>query len=117
LAPDHYRQAFPLLTRAFIHLRQGMPQRAETAARAALPILAGALPETHFAVGIAGCLLGEAELALGRREAAAARLASALPVADAGQANTLPYVAHCRAAHAVALGVPSDPQARSVTAP
>ncbi|NHA14677.1 serine/threonine-protein kinase [Thioalkalivibrio sp. XN279] len=116
LAPDHYRQAFPLLTQAFIHLRQGTPQRAEAAARVALPILAGALPESHFAVGIAGCLLGEAELALGRREAAAARLAAALPVADAGQANTLPYVAHCRAAHALALALPSDPQARSVTA-
>jgi len=103
LPPDNYRHAFPLLTESFIHLRQGAPELAEASARPALRILAGALPETHFAVGIAGCLLGEAELGLGRRDEAAVRLAAALPIADGGQANTLPYIAHCRAAHAAAL--------------
>ncbi|HRP87647.1 MAG TPA: serine/threonine-protein kinase, partial [Gammaproteobacteria bacterium] len=102
LPPDHYRLAFPLLTQSFIRLRQDEPELAELAARPALRILQGALPATHYAVGIAGCLLGEAELALGRREEAAARLAEALPIADAGQANMLPYVAHCREAHAAA---------------
>lgn len=102
LPSDHYRLAFPLLTQAFIRLRQDEPELAELAARPALRILQGALPATHYAVGIAGCLLGEAELALGRREEAAARLTEALPFADAGQANLLPYVAHCREAHAAA---------------
>jgi eukaryotic-like serine/threonine-protein kinase len=109
LPPDNYRQAFPLLTESFIHLRQGAPERAEAAARPALRILASALPESHFAVGIAGCLLGEAELGLGRTDEAAVRLAAALPIADGGQSNTLPYVAHCRAAHAAALGQVRDP--------
>jgi serine/threonine-protein kinase len=109
LPPDNYRHAFPLLTESFIHLRQGAPELAEAAARPALRILAGALPETHFAVGIAGCLLGEAELGLGRRDDAAVRLAAALPIADGGQTNTLPYIAHCRAAHAAALAQVRDP--------
>lgn len=107
LPPDHFRQAFPLLTQSFIHLRQGRPDLAELAARPALEILRGALPETHYVVGIAGCLLGEAELALGRKEEAAARLAAALPIADLGPAKLLPYVAHCRQAHVAAgLGEP-----------
>jgi hypothetical protein len=59
LPPEHYRLAFPLLTQSFILLRQGEPALAELAARPALRILQGALPATHYAVGIAGCLLGE----------------------------------------------------------
>ncbi len=102
LPADHYRQAFPLLTQSYIYLRQGQPGRAELAARPALQILQGALPESHYAVGIAGCVLGEAELGLGRQDEAAARLAAALPIADAGQTNMLPYIAHCRTAQALA---------------
>ena len=104
LPPGHYRLAFPLLTQSFIRLRQDEPGLAELAARPALRILQDTLPETHYALGIAACLLGEAELAQGRREEAAARLAAALPLADGGQTNMLPYVAHCRAAHAAAGG-------------
>lgn len=110
LPPDHYRMAFPLLTQAYIRLRQDEPGLAEQAAQEALRILQGALPATHFAVGIAACLLGEAELALGRNEDALTRLAAALPIADAGQANLLPYVAHCRTAAELA-GL-SEPRSR-----
>lgn len=102
LPADHYRQAFPLLTQSFIHLRRNQAELAKLTARPALDILQGALPETHYAVGIAACLLGEAELMLGDTATAAARLAAALPIADAGQTNMLPYVAHCRQAHAAA---------------
>jgi eukaryotic-like serine/threonine-protein kinase len=102
LPPDHYRQAFPLLTESFVRLRLDQPARAAEAAHLALELLEGGLPSSHFAVGIAGCLLGEAELGLGRQDDAAARLAAALPIADGGQTNALPYVAHCRAAHATA---------------
>ena len=107
LPPDHYRQAFPLLTQSFIRLRQNLPAQAELTAQQALDILGGALPETHYALGIAGCLLGEAQLELGRKDEAFTRLAASLPIADAGQVNLLPYLAHCRSA--LAAVTPGEP--------
>jgi eukaryotic-like serine/threonine-protein kinase len=102
LAPEDVRRAFPLLTEAFIHLRRDDPDTAAQLAQQALAAFDGRLPESHFAVGVAGCLAGEAELAQGRHEAAAARLAQALPVAEAGPGHLLPYLENCRAALAAA---------------
>jgi eukaryotic-like serine/threonine-protein kinase len=117
LPPDHFRHAFPLLTQAHIRLGRGEAAVAEAHAAEALGVLQGALPATHFAVGIAGCLLGEAELALGRRDEAAARLAAALPIADGGQSNMLPYVPNCRDAYAATLTPAGAPPGRSHSRP
>jgi eukaryotic-like serine/threonine-protein kinase len=102
LGPEDVRHAFPLLTEAFIHLRRDDPDTAARLAQQALAAFEGRLPETHFAVGVAGCLAGEAALVQGRHEAAATRLAAALPVAEAGPGHLLPYLENCRTALAAA---------------
>lgn len=94
----HFRQGFPLMTEAFIRLRRAEPQLAEERAREALGILDDQLPQGHHVIGIAQCLIGEAMLASGQADAAAAILQEALPVALQGPRNMLPYVDNCERA-------------------
>ena len=108
LPAGHVRHAFPLLTKSFIHLRRGEADVAAAAAGQSLEMMRDALPDTHFAVGVAKCLAGEAWLAQGRREEAALLLATALPIAESGPNHMLPYVPNCRAAHAAADSAPSS---------
>ncbi len=105
----HIYNAFPLLTQAHIRLLRDDGETAEEVAAEALEILGNALPEAHFAIGIAKCLLGEAWMLQGKLQEAAGLLSSALPIAAAGPQNMLPYVANCQdaqASAAVAIGAP-----------
>ncbi len=105
----HFRQAFPLMTQAFIRLRRSEPQLAEPLAREALEILSVQLPAGHHVLGIARCLVGEAMLGTGLSEEAAAILAEALPLAQQGPRNMLPYVDNCeRALAAVSPRPPAE---------
>jgi ATP/maltotriose-dependent transcriptional regulator MalT len=109
MLPRHIYNAFPLLTQAYIRLQRDDGKTAEQVAAEALEILRNGLPESHFAIGIAKCLVGEARLLQGELQEAADLLSSALPIAAAGPENLLPYVANCRnaqASAAVAIGAP-----------
>jgi serine/threonine protein kinase/tetratricopeptide (TPR) repeat protein len=74
--PGSHVRAFPWLTEALIHLQRQDPASAARAAEAAHDVLSAALPAGHYATGAAQCLLGEARLAEGKREAAAALIAA-----------------------------------------
>ena len=100
----HFRQAFPLMTQAFVRLGRGEPLVAESLAREALEILEPRLPAGHHVLGIARCLVGEAMLAAGPGEEAAAILEDALPLAQQGPRNMLPYVDNCERALATVRG-------------
>jgi eukaryotic-like serine/threonine-protein kinase len=103
LPPEHFRNAFPLLTEAYVHLRRRDAELAEATALEALEILRIQLPEQHFAIGFASCLVGESMLLRDDAPAASDWLSRALPLAETGPASLLPYLANCREAHASAV--------------
>lgn len=98
--PGSHVRAFPWLTEALIHLRRQDPASAARAAESAHEVLAAALPVGHYATGAAECLLGEARLALGEREAAAPLIASGM-VALAPRPDGDDYRRRCEAAQAL----------------
>jgi eukaryotic-like serine/threonine-protein kinase len=105
LPPVHLRHAFPLLTQAYIWLRLDSPHAAEPLAMRAEEILLETLPAGHYAVGVARCLAGEAQLATGRRDEAMERLSAGVQAVAASPAGLLPYADYCRAAYDSALAV------------
>jgi serine/threonine-protein kinase len=98
--PGSHVRAFPWLTEALIHLRRQDPASAARAAESAHEVLAAALPVGHYATGAAECLLGEARLALGERDAAAPLIASGM-VALAPRPDGDDYRLRCEAAQAL----------------
>ena len=98
--PDSHVRAFPWLTEALIHLQRQDPASAARAAESAHDVLAAALPVGHYATGAAECLLGEARLTQGERDAAIQLIASgafALAARPAGDE----YRLRCEAAQAL----------------
>jgi len=98
--PGSHVRAFPWLTEALIHLQRQDPASAAQAAEAAQDVLAAALPVGHYATGAAECLLGEARLAQGEREAAAPLIASGV-IALASRPAGDDYRLRCEAAQAL----------------
>jgi eukaryotic-like serine/threonine-protein kinase len=74
--PGSFIVAFPILTRAEIQLNAGDAAGAAQSATAAADLLRGKVPETHPAVIMADCRLGQARAALGAISSARAILTS-----------------------------------------
>ena len=94
------RRAFPRLTTALVHLRQGKAEPAAEAAGQAVEILTRTLPEGDFVTAIGRCLLGEALLDGAEVEQGRALISAALPVVERAPAEHAPYIDRCRAAAA-----------------
>jgi tetratricopeptide (TPR) repeat protein len=70
LPESDYKRATPLLSLAGIYLAQSRSIDAEAAAREALGILTGALPEGHVITAVADCRMGRALIAQSRTDEA-----------------------------------------------
>ena len=101
----HHLRAFPLLTRTEILLRMGDPARAQQTAAGALDILEAALPEGHFAIGVARCRLGAALTGQGRPDEAVSNVRSGVEILRADERTPPAYQEECeRVAESLGIG-------------
>lgn len=95
LDAGHYLTAFPLLTRAEIELARSDFAPAERTSRRASEILAGALPDGHYARAVADCRVGRALVGLGRLEEGRPWIVSAAEAMAAAPATPAAYRDEC----------------------
>jgi eukaryotic-like serine/threonine-protein kinase len=106
--PGHYLPAFPLLTRSEILLAAGDYEQATATSSQALAILEPALPDGHFAVGVARCRLGAALLGQERFPDAKRELGLGLEILRRDERTPPDYLTECERAHAAAHGTTAE---------
>ncbi|WP_084418007.1 serine/threonine-protein kinase [Henriciella litoralis] len=98
LPAQNPRRGFPALTRSAVLLDLQRYREARTASQQAFDILSATLPDGHYAVEIARCRMGMADLGMGNEAEAASLLSLALKALEQQPSAPGTYVAQCREA-------------------
>ncbi|GAB2495117.1 serine/threonine protein kinase [Arenimonas alkanexedens] len=96
LAQGHPQRAFPHITLALVHLQSGEPTLAQSSADLAAAELQDALPETHYAHAIIGCLRAEARYAIQANDETGMALRQFAEQLDANPSAPPEYRQRCR---------------------